>query len=429
MILAKKSSSFHSSAEEHLNYLVTADSFLPHSGGSRVYYANLYESLLAQFPDTVTILTKKIAGWQEFDQRARTERFRVKRSFKPLPNWGYAQLPKFVPPFLQAGVQILARKYDSLHCGDLFPQALNGVILRALSGIPLLVFCHGDEISQTDKRRLQPKVRDFIYRNADALIAANQFAKEGLLRIGIPEKRIHKLTPGVDIKRFQPLAPSLELIDRYRLRGKKVLLTVARLVPRKGHQVVIRALPIVLQEIPDLHYLIVGAGAERNNLAKIVRELNLDDAVTFAGDVPHERISEFYNLCDVFIMANRLEPEGDVESFGMVFTEANAVGKPVIGGKSGGASEAIVEGVTGYLVDPNSREQVADRLLKLFRSADLRKTMGSAGLSRVMTEFNWTDRARQLREICAELSERAVICPRGNNRPAGGKDSSRVDIA
>ncbi len=249
------------------------------------------------------------------------------------------------------------------------------------------------------------------------------------MRIGIPEERIHKLTPGVDIKRFQPLAPSLELIDRYRLKGKKVLLTVARLVPRKGHQVVIRALPKVLQEIPDLHYLIVGAGAERNNLAKIVRELNLDDAVTFAGDVPHERISEFYNLCDVFIMANRLEPEGDVESFGMVFTEANAVGKPVIGGKSGGASEAILEGVTGYLVDPNSTEHVADRLLKLFRRADLRKTMGSAGLSRVMTEFNWANRGRQLREICAELSERAVVCPPGNNQPAAGRDSSRVDIA
>ena len=407
MSLAKKSSSFHHSAEEHLNYLVTTDSFLPHSGGSRVYYANLYESLLAQFPDTVTILTKKITGWQEFDQRACTERFRVKRAFKPLPSWRYAQLPKFIPPFFQAGVQMLAQKYDSLHCGDLFPQALNGVLLRALSGIPLLVFCHGDEISQTDKRRLQPKVRDFIYRNADALIAANQFAKEGLLRIGIPEERIHKLTPGVDINRFRPLAPSLELIDRYRLRGKKVLLTVARLVPRKGHQVVIRALPKVLQEIPDLHYLIVGAGAERNNLAKIVRELNLDDAVTFAGDVPHEYINEFYNLCDVFIMANRLEPEGDVESFGMVFTEANAAGKPVIGGNSGGAGEAIVEGVTGYLVDPNSTEQVADRLLKLFRSANLRKTMGSAGLLRVVTEFNWSNRARQLREICVQLSQQA----------------------
>lgn len=389
-----------------LNYLLMTDSFLPHSGGSRVYYANLYRSLLGQFPDSVTLLTKMVPGWREFDATASSSRFLIKRAGRPLPNWRYAQLPKALPPLLQGIGNVLSQHYDFLHCGDLFPQALNGVILRAVSGIPLLVFCHGDEISQIDKRRFQPKVRDFIYGHADVLIAANEFAKEGLLRIGIPAERIHKLTPGVDITRFSPQAPDAALVDRLRLKGKKVLLTVARLVPRKGHKVVLQALPKVLREVPDLHYVIAGDGPEKENLKKLADELNLSGAVTFAGDVPHERIVDFYNLCDVFVMVNRMEAGGDVESFGMVFTEANAVGKPVIGGNSGGAAEAIVEGKTGFLVQPDSADQVADRLLLLFKSDDLRKRMGEAGLSRVLAEFNWDSRARALRDVCIDRVSR-----------------------
>ncbi len=318
---------------DRIHYLVTADSFLPHSGGSRVYYADLYRNLLAQFPDSVTLLTKKVEGWQEFDRRESTDQFRIHRRFHPLPNWKYSQLPKALPQLLHASAYGITGRYDCLHCGDLFPQALNGVVMRKALGMPLLIFCHGDEISQIDRRRHQPKVRDFIYRQADAIVAANQFAYDGLVRIGIPEERLHKLTPGVNLQTFQPQEPRRDLIERYDLAGKKVLVTVARLVPRKGHKVVLQALPAVLREVPNLRYVIAGDGPEKANLQKLVHELGLEEAVIFVGDVPHNQICDFYNLCDVFIMVNRLEAGGDVESFGMVFTEANAVGKPVIGGR------------------------------------------------------------------------------------------------
>ncbi|HZR27948.1 MAG TPA: glycosyltransferase family 4 protein, partial [Terriglobales bacterium] len=298
-------------------------------------------------------------------------------------------------------------KYDCLHCGDLFPQALNGVYLSKLFEVPLLVFCHGDEVSQTDRRRFQPRVRDFIYHHADAVVAANQFACDGLVRIGIPGERIHKLTPGVDLERFMPRPRSDELIEKYGLQGKKVLLTVARLVPRKGHKVVLQALPEVLREIPNLKYLIAGEGPEKDNLQKLVTELGLQEVVVFVGDISHERICDYYSLCDVFIMINRLEAGGDVESFGMVFTEANAVGKPVVGGRSGGAAEAVLDGKTGFLVDPGSAEEVANRLLLLLNNEDLCKRMGLAGLTRVQAEFNWSTRAQALREINADLVMRA----------------------
>jgi len=355
------------------------------------------------YPDTVTFSTSKVPDWEEFDRRESTERFRIRRRFHPLPNWKYAQLPKALPRLIDTAGTIISGDYACLHCGDLFPQAFNGIFLRKIFRLPLIIFCHGDEISQTDKRRYQPKVRDIIYRNADAIIAANQFAYEGLVHIGIPKARIHKLTPGVDLEHFQPGPCNPEMIEQYGLAGKKVVLTVARLVPRKGHKIVLQALPTVLRKIPNLKYLIAGEGPEKARLEEIVGELDLGKVVTFLGDVSHQKIREFYNLCDAFIMVNRLDAEGDVESFGMVFTEANAMGKPVIGGRSGGALEAVLEGETGFLVDPDSTKEVAERLLVLLTGKELSARMGSAGLKRVQADFNWKSRAHTLRQISAEL--------------------------
>ena len=398
-------------APQSIRHLVTTDAFLPHSGGSRVYYAELYGNLVAMYPDDVTVLTRKVPGWREFDAAHNSSNFEVRRRFRPLPNWRYSQWPKVLPALAQAAAAIASGDYDCLHCGDLFPQALNGVWLRRLFGLPLLVFCHGDEISQTDRRRYQPRVRDFIYRHADALIAANQFAVDGLHRIGIDPQRIHKVTPGINFDLFQPRAKNHWLAESYQLGGKQVLLTVARLVPRKGHRVVLEALPAVAQAVPDIRYVIAGEGPEKENLQALARELGLGEIVIFAGEVPHHQIADFYNLCDVFVMVNRLEAGGDVESFGMVFTEANATGKPVIGGKSGGTAEAILDGVTGFLVDPQSPEQVAEKLILLLKDQEMRRRMGAAGLERVRREFDWKTRARALRQITAEIIQRRTKVP------------------
>jgi phosphatidylinositol alpha-1,6-mannosyltransferase len=405
-----------------INFLVTADSFLPHSGGSRVYYSNLYRNILAQYPDKITVLTKKVPGWQEFDLRESSESFRIRRRFRPLPNWKYWQLPSAFCQLLEAAAAVTAGSYDCLHCGDLFPQGLTGILLRKVFKLPLVIFCHGDEISQTDKRRYQPRVRDFIYQGADAVIAANQFAFDELVQIGVHKDRIHKLTPGVDVQHFQPRPRNVDLIERYRLKDKKVLLTVARLVPRKNQKLILQALPKVLTEVPNLRYLIAGDGPDKRNLQNLVRELQLNDVVTFVGDVAHHQLCDYYNLCDVFAMVNRLEAGGDVETFGMVFTEANAVGKPVIGGKTGGTAEAVVDGETGFLVDPNSVDELSNRLLLLLRNENLCKNMGAAGLERVLAEFDWSIRARLLREISAE-----VIAKVQRGAPARGLDIKTRD--
>ena len=394
----------------HMRIMVLTDAFLPHAGGSRVYYHNLYKNLVAQFPDQVTILTKKVPGWKEFDQRESTDSFRIVRHFKPLPNWKVYQLPKIIFPFSRALRQARSNNVDLIHVGDLYPPGVIALALKRLLGIPYVAYCHGEEITQTDQRRYQPIVRNRIYQQADLVIAACEFARRNLLRIGVPEGQVVKITPGVDCKRFSSRVPSPDLVRQFSLYGKKVLLTISRLCPRKGHDVVLKAIAKIHPEVRDLRYLIVGEGAEEAKLRQLAFDLGLADVVTFVGYVPDSRLPEFYATCDIFVMANR-EEKGDVEGFGMVFLEANASGKIVIGGRSGGTTDSILDGITGFLVKPGDADELAATLKRVLLNPGLRMELGEAGSRRARREFDWATRARQVREISSQILQHSRIHP------------------
>lgn len=389
-----------------LNILFTADYFLPHAGGSRVYYSSLYSRLAEKFPDQLTILTKKVPGWQEFDARHSKHSFRIVRRFKPLPNWQVQHLPKILFPLLWTFGHLLRQRVDIIHPGDLYPQGVIARWMKDLFGIPYIAYCHGEEVTLTDRYRYQPSVRDWIYRGADVVVAACEFAKENLLRIGVEEQKIVKVTPGVDFVRFAPRPPSNELTSRFGLQGRKVLLTVARLCPRKGHEAVIRAVAKLAETNHDLVYLIVGSGPEREKLQSLAAELRLNGVVKFTGYVADERLAEFYNLCDVFVMANQKEDDGDIEGFGMVFLEANSCGKPVVAGRSGGTADSVIDGVTGYRVDPRDVDELAATLSRLLTNPDLCARLGEAGLRRAREEFDWEERATRIRELSMEVVEK-----------------------
>jgi len=394
-----------SPADPGLNILLLADSFLPHAGGSRVYYYNLYKHLTLQFPDKLTILTKKVPGWQEFDAKVNSDSFRIVRKGRPLPNWKYHQLPKILFPLWGGWRLARSQKIDLVHAGDLFPQGVIAMWLKRMTGLPYLAYCHGEEVTQTDLRKYQPMVRNTIYANADMVIAANEFARTNLLRIGIAEDKICKVLPGVDCERFFPRSRRPELVARYGLEGKKVVLSVGRLVARKGHARVLRALAHIRDRVPPFHYLIAGEGPEKQAILSLAAELGLSQHITLAGKIAEDQLADFYNLCDVFVLVNHVV-DGDLEGFGMVFAEANATGKPVIGGRSGGTGEAILHGLTGFLVDPECPDEIADRLLLLLQNDELSRRMGLAGMERVRVEFNWANSAQVLRQISADLVAR-----------------------
>ena len=235
------------------------------------------------------------------------------------------------------------------------------MVMKALFGLPYVAYCHGEDITQTDKYRYLPHVRNRIYRNADAVVANSDIARQNLHRINVPAERIHKISPGVVAVRFSSAQSRSEIEELYGLQGKLILLTVGRLIPRKGHRLVLRTIAKLCAEIPNLHYLIAGIGSEEQPLRKLAEELGLNDRVTFAGYVPQQRLPALYSACDIMVMPNRQEEDGDIEGFGMVFLEANAAGKAVIGGKSGGAHEAVADGITGFLVNPENGAELDAR--------------------------------------------------------------------
>lgn len=400
-----------------LRIMLLTDAYLPHAGGSRVYYHNLFSRLAALGHD-VTVYTTKVKGWEAFDRAEQTSRYRIRRHFEPLRDFSYSQLLKIVGPALVALWNILRRRPNLIHCGDLYPSAVIALLAKRIFGIPFVAYSHGEDITLTDERRFQPKLRDLIYHSADAIIANGQFAVENLHRIGIDPAKIHKLTPGLDASAFFPEPPDRELKTRYGLEGSLVVVTIARLVSRKGHARVLRALADLEGQIPPTKYLIAGRGPLEAELRQLAQELGIAPNVVFAGYVPDEQINQHYNLADLLAMPNTAEA-GDVEGFGMVFLEANAAGKPVIGGRSGGVSEAIAHGVTGLLVA--SDEELREALRTLLNDAGLRARFGAAGLQRARHDFAWPDRAAALERANLQATQARSGAPASTqHRPAAG---------
>jgi phosphatidylinositol alpha-1,6-mannosyltransferase len=184
-----------------------------------------------------------------------------------------------------------------------------------------------------------------------------------------------------------------ETRKRYGLEGAFVLLTIARLVPRKGHLTVLHALAGLRGRIPELRYVVVGTGPMRDELEETVKELSLDEMVTFAGGVSDQIRTSLLQACDVFVMPNRdiKGPQGVLatEGFGIVFLEASACAKPVIGGRAGGAPEVILDGRTGFLIDPEDPKELEQAILRLWSDRDLAVRFGLAGRERVEREFSW----------------------------------------
>jgi phosphatidylinositol alpha-1,6-mannosyltransferase len=222
------------------------------------------------------------------------------------------------------------------------------------------------------------------------VLANSQFTLDLVQKAGVDSRRTALVHPGCDVHRFQPLqAPST---FRQRILGPRsndrVLLTVG-LESRKGHDMVIRALPMLLRTVPDVTYVIVGAGPQ-THLDDLARELGVRERVIFTGLISDEHLAAIYGLCDLFVMPSRQDlAQHNVEGFGLVFLEANACGKPVVAGKSGGIGDAVLDGVTGLLVNPHDPDDIAKAVGSLLTSPILARRLGEQGRSRVLNEFTW----------------------------------------
>lgn len=265
-----------------------------------------------------------------------------------------------------------------------------GLLARQLFGAPFVVFAHGNEVLSL---RDSPWPRALESLRVASTIMANSRYTAGLLgEFGIPPERIQVIHPGCDPDEFHPVeldnARRNELLDG---RGRAfVLLTVGNLVERKGHDMVLHAVAKLRKQIPDLVYVIAGSGPHEAVLRQLAGELGIADCVLFKGHVAARDLTELYAASDIFLMPSRfLAEDHDVEGFGIVYLEASACARPVIGGLSGGIADAVLDGKTGLLIEPGDVEALEQAVLRLWRNPELRTALGAAGRERIVRELTW----------------------------------------
>ena len=219
-----------------------------------------------------------------------------------------------------------------------------------------------------------------IFANCDRIIANSSYTA-GCIRGLYHTKTIISIVNPCIEDRFFEHCPKRndDLCRRYGLKNKKVMLTMGRLVERKGHDIVIKSLPILKKTVPDIHYLIVGDGPYRARLESLVSESGVTGLVTFCGIVSWEELPDYYCLADVFVMVPRmLGRKGDVEGFGIVYIEANALSLPVVASRSGGIVDAVEDNTNGLLVnDPLDINEVASVCGKILLDDGLRQTLSN----------------------------------------------------
>ncbi len=367
-----------------LNALVLAQDFPPIPGGVSVYIENLYknwkgpavilapdssEALKANFPINITIkhvpMDLRRGGLKPYFQR----QIRLYR----------------------ASLELLKReKLKYIHCTHI-ASGLVALLLKKIHSIPYVLYTYGSEITG-QPGFIRSNLAKLILRNAYHIITMSEFTKKAIMNYGIPEEKIRFLV-GVEVDRFSKNRDKQATKEKYNIDGDPILLTVARLVEHKGIDTVLRALPEILTKYPNLLYLVIGEGAYRKYLEKLCKELEVEKHVKFLGNIPHNKLQSeseaFYTICDLFVMVSRNINGIEAEGFGIVFLEGGLPSKACIGGNSGGIADAVIDGVTGKLVDPNDPSEVAKAVLVLLENRATANQMGENGYKRAIQYFDW----------------------------------------
>jgi phosphatidyl-myo-inositol dimannoside synthase len=381
----------------------------PMIGGSLVFY----RYLLSQCTDRdVLVLTQRKPGAEEFDRSVPygVLRSRVVRDDTE-PRLGRIAWFLLTVPWLL--VEIVRWQASVVHVGS-WRLLVPAWLACRLSGRKLIVTILGEELTTDSDAargilfRLMWRVYDRLtqraLRGADLVHTISRFTETVLLDRGVRQDRIRVTYPGIDIEKGEGRG-RIDAAIETRLAGKRVLLTVGRLQPRKGQDMVLRALPGLLADHPDLHYVIAGGADPRTEqqYRDLVDSLGVGESATIVPNVDNASIVWLYDRCEVFIMANRTMPNGDTEGYGIVFLEAGAHGKPVIGGRAGGAVEAVDDGSTGILVDGQKVEDIDRAVRRLLEDKALATAMGEAGREKADAS-SWSSKSLEYRGLIRALA-------------------------
>jgi phosphatidyl-myo-inositol dimannoside synthase len=366
------------------NAVMLALEFFPSEGG----IATLMRSMVtAESGLEWSVLTRRCAGPRREDALPRIVRTAIRpqlrlsdRFWLRLHSRDYA-VTKLVARQTTPPLARLARSRRAAFLfADQFCSAPAVAAVARRLNVPWGLWVHGKEL--LGNRADAPE----LLGSAALVLASSAFTHGLALAKGVSPQRSLVVNPCVDTERFRPPQDRTGLRKRLRLDGRCVLLTVAHLVERKGHEQVLRAVAGLRADRPDVLYGIVGRGVHEPHLRRVTQELGLHDHVRFLGYVPDEELPDYYAAADIHVMPSTCD--GDVEGFGISFIEAAACGTPSIGSRSGGIPDAIIDGKTGFLVEPEDVAGLAEVIKTLLADEDLRNQMGVRARDTAMTCFS-----------------------------------------
>jgi glycosyltransferase involved in cell wall biosynthesis len=370
--------------------LVTND-FPPMVGGLATWYGRMCAVLP---PEQVLVLAPRTPGAEAWD---RTVPYRVVRSRAPTTPAPASRMLQVVLLTSAAAWISHNNSVGVVHIGHLHLGVV-GLVLRRCLGLPYVLYLHGGEMARYLRRAAVRKLFRRVVGEASLVVVNSPFTQTHFSSLGLSNPRTRVLAMSAPVDHFRPDADPTPARRHYGLDGGPVLLTVGRLVERKGHDVAIRAVALLKERYPGIRYVIAGTGPREPVLRALASAAGCAEAVVFAGHVPDALLPALYAACDVFIMpCKALDRRDGVEGLGLVFLEAAACGRPVVGGRSGGTEEAVEDGVTGILVDPARVDEVVGAVDRLLSDPDLAARLGRAGRARAEArEAQWRGVVRRL---------------------------------
>jgi len=376
--------------------LLISEIFPPQHGGSGRWFWEIFRRFQ---DDQFVIAAGEAPSHASFDQEHDLD---IARMPLRMSAWGLrsvAGLKGYLRSYRQLSQLMRSRQATHVQAARCLPEGVMALSLKLRFGLPYICYVHGEDVNSAARsRELSFLVRQ-VFKSA-SLIIANSRNTERILSSdwNLPATKLRLLYPGVDIGKFVPATRCAATRARLGWDDRPVILTVGRLQQRKGHDQLIRALPRIREQFPRVLYAIVGDGDMRATLEALSKEVGVAEHVQFCG-APHDgELVERYQQCDLFALPNR-EINGDIEGFGMVLLEAQACGKPVVAGASGGTAETMRVPETGRIVPCEGPELLAETVIELLANPELRATMGHAARDWVEKQFSWETLSRQAGDL------------------------------
>ena len=401
-----------------MRILMISSLFAPEIGG----VCAVTEALASNLPDQVIVAAPatRMAGspgtdWAAYDRRFA---FQVHR----LPSLG-TELSRRLPPRIRGPLQfawnllwtrpraaasldklLASHPVDVVCIQTLGTYWIAATLQRRNPRLKVVFYLHGEEIAGAGKPNRMDLLQHKALRRADAVIAVSSFTRDAAVRVGVDPEKITVIHNGVDTEVFKPAEDNAAVRERLGLTGRRVLLCLARLDERKGQDKLIEAMPVIVTAVPGAILLIVGGGPDASRLQELAAVSPVRPHVTLIGPVRDEDRLPYYQAADVYVMPNRQLPSGDTEGFGLVFLEAGACAKPVVGGRAGGVPDAVLDGMTGYLVDGQSPNEIAEACIRLLSNPGLAATLGARGLAH-SRQHTWKMQSQRFLDVCKKLCE------------------------